>query len=412
MSKKQKVKAASSPKKKAKPKAKSVPDAVAAFRLLIEEFRYPMGSMAPTALTNFTFFTGAGFSKSWDENAPVGSQLFTLDVSALDDIVDSLVLSRSFGVDGSTLSPDDLRQIIYQLDMYERYPDVRSRYIDSQNGMLIRAGLRAAVLQRYSELSSLNYFDPASGKFPLDDVTADQEAILGFFKHLQSCSDGSTSFAEGVRYHFVTTNYDFVIETILDNVLELDDTLSLYTYRGFTPATIAGQDNPKPTHQHWLGSHLIKLNGGFEILRSGDRYSLDYGERSFGEILAHPPVLMMPSREQDYSDPYFRTIFPKAVRLMRDSRVLVLVGYSLPEDDALMRFIIRQFAEEPEDGREKMIFYIDPGLSKAEKLERLQAVFPSMEAYQAPQVLTYEGTFSSFAKDYLKLVDPSDSDDF
>ena len=30
---------------------------------------------------------------------------------------------------------------------------------------------------------------------------------------------------------------------------------------------------------------------------------------------------MLASREQDYTDPYFRMIFPKAVRLLRDSRV-------------------------------------------------------------------------------------------
>ena len=59
----------------------------------------------------------------------------------------------------------------------------------------------------------------------------------------------------------------------------------------------------------------------------------------------HIPVLMLASREQDYSDPYFRTIFPKVVRLMRDTSILVLVGYSLPEDDALKalfdRFLLR-----------------------------------------------------------------------
>src|ERR1700726_3827266 len=98
-----------------------------------------------------------------------------------------------------------------------------------------------------------------------------------------------------------------------------------------------------------------------------------------------PPVLMLPSREQDYTDPYFRTIFPKAVRLMRDSKVLILVGYSLPEDDALMRFVIRQFAEEAEDGRDKVIFYIDP-LPRETKLARLKSIFPSMDYQEAPAV--------------------------
>jgi hypothetical protein len=37
--------------------------------------------------------------------------------------------------------------------------------------------------------------------------------------------------------------------------------------------------------------------------------------------------------------------------------MLVIVGYSLPPDDALIRFFIRQFAEEQEDGHGKVVFY-------------------------------------------------------
>ena len=42
-----------------------------------------------------------------------------------------------------------------------------------------------------------------------------------------------------------------------------------------------------------------------------------------------------------------------------------------------MRFILRQFAEEPEDGRGKCIFYVDL-LDKATKLAKLKSVFPGM----------------------------------
>ena len=61
-----------------------------------------------------------------------------------------------------------------------------------------------------------------------------------------------------------------------------------------------------------------------------------------------------------------RSLFPdslsEAVRLLRETTVLILVGYSLPEDGtALIRFILRQFGEEGEDGRDKFIFYISPG---------------------------------------------------
>ena len=80
--------------------------------------------------------------------------------------------------------------------------------------------------------------------------------------------------------HFATTNYDYVIETILDNIVGPDDSHHLYTYRGFTPSEIVNFRTPVTTHQHWLVDHLLKLNGGFEILRTGDKYRLDYSQRT------------------------------------------------------------------------------------------------------------------------------------
>jgi hypothetical protein len=288
--------------------------------------------------------------------------------------------------------------------MYERYPDVRSRYIDPQNISLLRAGLRAAVLQRYTEISSLNYLDIGSGKFVVESPTETQNEILEFFDYLHQCIDGSTGFSEGIQCHFITTNYDYVIETILDDIIpDSEDSLFHYTYRGFTPLNISDFKNPVVTHRHWLTSHLIKLNGGFEILRDGDQYHLDYRERAAEQVAENPPIIMLPSREQDYTDPYFRLIFPKAVRLIRDAKILVLVGYSLPDDDALIRFILRQFAEEPEDARGKTIFYIDP-MPMEDKRDRLEAVFPSIDELEVPQVVTYEGTFSAFVAECLTII--------
>lgn len=381
--------------------------AVAAFRDLVEHFRYPQEPV-PWPLTNFTFFAGAGFSKSWDPAAPVGTALFQFDGNLLEDVLDIEVLARQFGVDREDLDLEAIRQIGYQVDMYERYPDIRSRYMDGQNLAMIRAALRAATVARYAELTELNHFDPASAKFPMPDRTPDRESIMGLFRHLRDCADGSQFFAEGVRTNFVTTNYDYVIETILDNLVGPDDSFSLYTYRGVTPTRISGYANPKPTHGHWLVSHLIKLNGGFEILRDGDGYRFEYGWREQAEIREHPPVIMLPSREQNYDDSYFAAIFPKAVRLMRETRVLVIVGYSMPEDDALMRFVIRQFSEEPEDGRGKTVFYIDPALTEQQMIAKLEAVIPTLSTYETPRAFTFRGTFGEFASQFMRLVESPD----
>jgi hypothetical protein len=372
---------------------------------LVERHRYDQGAAPqPRPLTDFTFWAGAGFSKSWDPNAPIGNELFSLSRADLRGPIDSNDFARLRGVDDEEITLDGIRQIVYQLDMYERYPDVQSRYIDPQSIKMFRAALRAAVLRRYDRLTTLNYFDPAIQKFSTHPLSDNQKSILRFVGSLQRHIDGSGRFIEGIKCHFVTTNYDYIIETILDRIiLDPDDSVFLYTYRGFTPSRIAGLRNSSVTHHHGLTQHLIKLNGGFEILRIDDRYVLDYSNRTLEQIIDQPPIIMLPSREQDYTDPYFREIFPKVVRLMRDTTILMLIGYSLPEDDALMRFILRQFAEEPEDARRKVIFYIDP-MSRQSKLRKLRMIFPSMETSNAPQVVTFEGSFVDFATECVSLM--------
>lgn len=336
----------------------------------------------------------------------MGSELFKLDTDDLRDVTDLIVLSRMLGLSSSEITLDGIRQIVYNLDVYDRYPDVCSRYIDPQNTRIIRDGVRAAILNRYEKLASINYFNDETSRFPLIKENKQQRSILRFFRYLYTCANGSEIFSEGIRLHFATTNYDYVIETILDNILGPDDSLFLYTYRGFTPSKIADSRNPVMTHQHWLTQHLIKLNGGFEILREENRYHLDYSKRNPEQIAKQPPIIMLPSREQNYSDPYFHTIFPKIVRLMRETRILIIVGYSLPDDDALIRFVLKQFAEEPEDAHGKVIFYIDL-LSDSDKRLRLKSVFPLIEQIDMPQVFTYQGSFSDFTEECVSLISNS-----
>ena len=386
-----------------------VSEAAEAFMRLVEHFSYQQGPHPESrGLTNLTFWAGAGFSKAWDPKAPPGSELFTFETGLIDQSISLYALSLMFGFDSlNKISYDQLRQIVYQLDMYERYPDVRSRYIDDQNIRLLRAALRSAVIQRYEQITELNYINTESMKFQCLDRTPVQQDIIDLFAYLHTCANGSEPLIEGIRTHFVTTNYDFVIETILDAVLGEGDSLFLYTYRGFTPTQVANEPNVGPVHHHEFVWHLLKINGGFEILADGENYLLDYNCRNSEDILKRPPTLILPSREQNYGDPYFRTIFPKAVRLLRETRILVLVGYSLPEDDALIRFILRQFAEAPEDGRGKYIFYIDPCLDQ-KKDESLDQVFPMIKE-RAPKLYAFEGGFDAFAAECIRIVQERES---
>jgi hypothetical protein len=389
--------------KKTASKEHAVSDAARTFMESVEKFSYQHG--AKHGLTNFTFWTGAGFSKSWDPKAPIGCDLFALDPRVVEQVAETSVLQQMLGLKSfDNISPDELRQIVYYRDMYARYPDVRSRYVDEQNLQLLADALRAAVVDRYNQITRLNFFDEAAQKFVVSEPTSPQKSIIKFFYHLSRRIDGSLGFGQGIGLHFVTTNYDYVIETILDNIVGCEESLFLYTYRGFTPAVVVNRPNIMPIHTRWAPvNHLLKINGGFEILRRGDKYLLDYSRRDPDIILRDPPVLMLPSREQDYSDAYFQTIFPKSVRLLRETTVLVLVGYSLPEDDALIRFILRQFAEEADDARWKLVFYIGPD-SREEKRLRLAEIFPSIKLAGVPKIVAYEGRFEEFVTECLTLI--------
>ncbi len=159
-------------------------DLVARYRY--DGYRYDEGLYPkPRQLTNLTFWAGAGFSKSWDVSAPTGAELFSISRKEVKGTTDPFALARLRGVeDDEDLTPDAVRQIVYQLDMYERYPDVRPRYIDPQNISMLRAGLRAAVLQRYTEISNLHYLDTGSGNFLVESTTETQDKLLQFFAHL------------------------------------------------------------------------------------------------------------------------------------------------------------------------------------------------------------------------------------
>ncbi|SHL58285.1 hypothetical protein SAMN05444267_102086 [Chryseobacterium polytrichastri] len=99
---------------------------------------------------------------------------------------------------------------------------------------------------------------------------------MRFFGWIHKQTTGENVIPEGLRPHFITTNYDFLIESILDMIIGADDSYSFYTYRGISPDTINNIKPPTIMYNHWLVNSLIKINGGFEIFKSSNGYNLDY----------------------------------------------------------------------------------------------------------------------------------------
>lgn len=374
----------------------------AAFADLINKHKAAGPGVFP--LKNFTFFLGAGFSKSWADSYPIGSQLFQVPAG---DRASLANVERAANSSGTSLRGDldmeSIKQLIYTLDMNQRYPSIRSRYVDDQNISAVKKELSAFFCRRFLSIVGPDWywFDPNTQKFRVPDpVTRQQRKIQALFSRMFKLIDGSQGFMEGARFNFITTNYDWLLEAIVDSVCDDDEPGLLFLYRGVTPRDISGSQY-EVAHEHNLVFNLFKINGGFEIFRGDSCYQFDYLPKTEEQWLDRPPVLMLPSREQDYLSDYFKAIFPKAVRLLNESKVLVLVGYSLPAEDALLRFIIRQFCEDAADGVDKYIFYVDKA-DEGELIQRLQSVFPFVGTTLRASV--YSGDFSDWAADVAQAT--------
>ncbi|GAA0598569.1 hypothetical protein [Caenispirillum bisanense] len=344
-----------------------------------------------------TFWCGAGFSKAWDRCAPTDGELFHITADELDDFPNLRQLLAATGWDArEAIDFEAFKTLGYAIDMQVRHPEIRHRHVDIHNLRLSIAEIRTLIHRRFRAACDILPVDDASLRFPAP-TEARQRAILRFFRHLEELAEGSGRDIRLPLFHFLTTNYDFTIETILDHIGDAPGPgVFGRLYRGVTPARICGStiwDHLPLT----VGRSLIKVNGGFEILRQGDGYHFDYRNRDDAAVREAPPLLILPSRMQSYTDPYFDEIFPKAVRLLRETDVLVIVGYSLPPEDALLRFILRHLAANPESARGKSVFLIDTKPSEMIR-QRLETVFFSIRRNGWPRTHYFAGQFEDFCQ--------------
>ncbi|MFV8603951.1 hypothetical protein ACNRDG_06475 [Ralstonia pseudosolanacearum] len=357
-------------------------------------------------LTNLTFFTGAGFSKSWDERFPVGDALFTFtydEWSQHGEALDEFLSLHNYQPVGLDIHASLFKDIVYQIGMMRKYPAIRPRYIDDQNLDMVERHLRYLVRKKFEKTAPL-YYENSDEKLAFTaDLTKSQQEIINLFRIIERSGDGSQGIPQGLRPNYVSTNYDFVLEAILDNCLAPDDSYTLYIYRGITPSSYSGRSPSAVVHNNWLVSNLLKINGGFEVFKDSEGFEFDYKkQRSDDELRSNPPQIMLASREQDYTQTYFHAMFPKVVRLLQETRLLIVVGYSMPEEDALLRLILKQFAEDRADGSQKILFYVDKS-DEVTQRKKVSGVFPHVGELHGLEVIPYSGSFGDWCADVVKM---------
>ncbi|MDO9263032.1 MAG: hypothetical protein Q7U02_03635, partial [Desulfosalsimonadaceae bacterium] len=150
-------------------------------------------------LSNITFFLGAGFSKAWDYNYPLGSDLFEFDELLFHKECESLgEFVRQCGFDSNGhIDMDIFSECYYKLEMLKKYPEIRPRYIDEQTLRIIDNEFKFVVWEALNKKVKVNYSVNDNLFFP--QKNKNQIEIVNFFAHLYEQLDGSQLIPEGLR---------------------------------------------------------------------------------------------------------------------------------------------------------------------------------------------------------------------
>ena len=304
---------------------------------------------------NTIFFCGAGFSKAWDSDYPTGMQLFAIDTKDSEE-QNFFKFARDLEIVKPIHNGDDteynqacydyFKAIKFHLDTYKRYPSLMPNYIDLTTIDALEAEIRDFIKARFVEMVDS---DGAKGELELEKPI--DNAFTQFFTQLFNDSDGAISF--------ITTNYDFIIEKIIYNTGK-DISLN----RG-----VVDRNKFKDKQWHQDKINLFKLNGGFEISQDADGCYVDYGGHE-----KHRDNIILPSPLQNYNDSYFDSVFIKSANKLREANLLIFIGYSMPEEDHTIRFLLKNFNDS--SNSEKEIVVIGSGAQSALKVaEKVKSTF-------------------------------------
>lgn len=71
------------------------------------------------------------------------------------------------------------------------------------------------------------------------------------------------------------------------------------------------------------------------------------------------PVLITPTHSKDYRNPHIAQIWYKAERLLRDADRVIIIGYSLPEDDVDVIYMFKRALDDLRRKSPEMITVVE-----------------------------------------------------
>ncbi|HDM8237216.1 SIR2 family protein [Vibrio campbellii] len=308
-------------------------------------------------------FAGAGFSMAWNSKYPSGYKLFSVDnIEKLKksynffSVAPLLCIKEPQGK-GKAYEKDCIRffkEIKFHLDIYKRYPSLLPNYLDKTIVYNLEREIIDFVKNRFVSLTDKVEFD-------IEDSSTQNENIKNIIVKLM---DVNSSLS------FITTNYDFIFEKIF-NDSDVTIVRGVIDKRSF-----ANVELTKPRVS------LFKINGGFDVFKDNNGFYIDHADS-----LSGTPNIILPSQEQNYDNNYFKSVFTKSANKLRDADILIFVGYSLPNEDHTIRFLLKNFLDS-EGCDEKEVFIISKDLTSAlETYPNVASLFPSLDEKEAVRAL-------------------------
>ncbi|PTO51565.1 SIR2 family protein [Vibrio splendidus] len=323
--------------------------------------------------SDLVFFSGAGFSKAWNSNYPLGFDLFSIDnIEQLNGsynfirLADALKIPRpqKGSVDYAQQCYDYFSDIKFHLDIYKRYPSLMLTTLDETTIHQFEKEIRNFIVTEFVDAVG-------KGELNLHQKSNLNQDMIKVFSRLHDTAKNLT---------FLSTNYDFIIEKIFFNI-------------GLENLNRGIVNKQQFNINAWGTSkvNLFKLNGGFEVFNDSEGFYLDYNESDL------TPNIILPSKDQNYSNKYYKNMFAKSANSLRDASKLVFVGYSLPFEDHTIRLLLKSFVDCL--GKNKEVYVINRNLESALSVcEKVGQLYPELLANDSNSIFAIDGSLEDLAE--------------
>lgn len=306
-------------------------------------------------------FLGAGFSMAWDDNYPSSNKVFTIRKSEANKNKERhpfFSLSKDFNIDWVDNKGKDNSEAFklfkYNIDVYKRYPSLLPSHLDGNTVSMLEDDVKIYIKNKFKKMVG-------EGSFCLknSELSDTQKNIINFFEEMQKFKS----------LDIITTNYDVVIDNILNRLKGKRSII-----RGM-PVFVEGKHKCPQSG----GIGLYKLNGGFEVIEDGNKFRIDY-DSILNENIA--PNIILPSKEQNYSDKYFKNVFINSSSQLRNADIIIFIGYSFPEEDLIINFLLKSFLDST-NGKKEIIIMSKSSDSAKKYREEAAKIFKELNEINA-----------------------------